>query len=297
MKYFITIALLWFSTFCLSQKVINIEHPTTGNIQLTENLSIPTINSGYTLWLPEKEVKGMVVFLNPRRDTLNSELVINYSLWNQLAVLYVTTDNRFEFFFEEEKMQEVENYLHEVIETYRIPKDNLLYCGMSLAGTRALKLAMYGQSDFSRHRIIPKAIAICDAPLDMIRFYREMLKARELNFIPITGNEGKWVSNYLEKNLGGPLFQKLDAYLQYSPYSYFDDGGPNLEVFKNIAIRAYTEPDVNWWIDTRRKDYYGMNAIDMAGFVNELKILGNTCLLYTSPSPRDQRESRMPSSA
>ena len=128
MKYFITIALLWFSTFCLSQKVINIEHPTTGNIQLTENLSIPTINSGYTLWLPEKEVKGMVVFLNPRRDTLNSELVINYSLWNQLAVLYVTTDNRFEFFFEEEKMQEVENYLHEVIETYRIPKDNLLYC-------------------------------------------------------------------------------------------------------------------------------------------------------------------------
>ena len=26
-------------------------------------------------------------------------------------------------------------------------------------------------------------------------------------------------------------------------------------------------------------------------------ILGNTCLLYTSPSPRDQRGSRMPSSA
>ena len=27
------------------------------------------------------------------------------------------------------------------------------------------------------------------------------------------------------------------------------------------------------------------------------KILVNTCLLYTSPSPRDQRGSRMPSSA
>ena len=38
--------------------------------------------------------------------------------------------------------------------------------------------------------------------------------------------------------------------------------------------------------------------------VNLLKILGdedydriNTCLLYTSPSPRDKRQSRMPSSA
>ena len=27
------------------------------------------------------------------------------------------------------------------------------------------------------------------------------------------------------------------------------------------------------------------------------KVLGYTCLLYTSPSPRDQRGSRMPSSA
>ena len=33
-------------------------------------------------------------------------------------------------------------------------------------------------------------------------------------------------------------------------------------------------------------------ALDAAGFE-----LGHTCLLYTSPSPRDQRGSRMPSSA
>ena len=28
-----------------------------------------------------------------------------------------------------------------------------------------------------------------------------------------------------------------------------------------------------------------------------LELMGNTCLLYTSPSPRDKRQSRMPSSA
>ena len=31
--------------------------------------------------------------------------------------------------------------------------------------------------------------------------------------------------------------------------------------------------------------------------VDSLNILAGTCLLYTSPSPRDKRQSRMPSSA
>ena len=29
----------------------------------------------------------------------------------------------------------------------------------------------------------------------------------------------------------------------------------------------------------------------------EISVLANTCLLYTSPSPRDRQKSRMPSSA
>ena len=40
-------------------------------------------------------------------------------------------------------------------------------------------------------------------------------------------------------------------------------------------------------------------ALSVAFMVATLLIMGtyNTCLLYTSPSPRDQRGSRMPSSA
>ena len=33
------------------------------------------------------------------------------------------------------------------------------------------------------------------------------------------------------------------------------------------------------------------------GEIEEISYLGETCLLYTSPSPRDAHESRMPSSA
>ena len=36
-----------------------------------------------------------------------------------------------------------------------------------------------------------------------------------------------------------------------------------------MAVRLYTEPDVNWWIDNRRKDYYDLNSIDDAALINQ----------------------------
>lgn len=262
---------------CFAQQVINVEEKVEGNIQLAEGIAIPKINPGYTLWAPEKgNIKGLIVFTHPRRDTLNSDPLIEEALKNQLAVLYATTDNRLEFFFETSKMQEIESYIYQAIEKLNIPKQNLLFCGMSLEGTRALKLATFCQSGDSKYRLKPKAIAICDAPLDMIRFHKEMIKAKTLDFHSSAANEGYWVSSYLEKNLGGKPEENLEAYIQYSPFNYLNDGGPNLKALSDIAIRAYTEPDVQWWMETRRKDYYAMNSIDLAALINTLNIKGNS---------------------
>ncbi|MEL6655396.1 MAG: hypothetical protein AAFP77_11825 [Bacteroidota bacterium] len=259
-----------------AQRVVNIEFPVKGEVVLTEKITIPKVTPGYTLWLPPTDqIQGLVVFTHPRRDTINSDFMIDYALANHLAVIYATTDNRLEFFFAEDKMQEIENYLQEVLTEYEIPADNMLYCGMSLEGTRAMRLAMYGASEASQHRLQPKAIAICDAPLDMVRFHREMVKAKKLAYTPTTENEGTWVSGYLEANFGGTPADTLAAYTQYSPYCYLDDDGPNLAAFTQIAIRAYTEPDVQWWMETRGKDYYAMNAIDLAAFVNALHVRGH----------------------
>ena len=41
----------------------------------------------------------------------------------------------------------------------------------------------------------------------------------------------------------------------------------------------------------------GLLILEMNNYRNALKIIKNDCLLYTSPSPRDMRRSRMPSSA
>ena len=66
----------------------------------------------------------------------------------------------------------------------------------------------------------------------------------------------------------------MNVYISYSPFCYTAENGGNARAFKNIYLRCYTEPDVNWWIENRGRDYYGMNAIDLAALVNQLKILG-----------------------
>ena len=46
--------------------------------------------------------------------------------------------------------------------------------------------------------------------------------------------------------------------------------------------------------------FYAFKIIDLKNITDEMKwyrILYTACLLYTSPSPRDKRQSRMPSSA
>ena len=58
------------------------------------------------------------------------------------------------------------------------------------------------------------------------------------------------------------------------------------------TVTKIITPDKN---GNRHDIVLGFNTLD--GYLNEHPYFGATCLLYTSPSPRDQRGSRMPSSA
>ena len=251
----------------------------SGKIYLSETIAIDKEEAGYTLVLPEdNEADGLVIFLNGNREAgkeVEAPSIDYYALQNNLGMLYITTGNRLEFFFEKEKLDQVDNYIAEIVEEYKIPKENLFFGGMSLAGTRALKYAIYCAKGNSKNGLMPKAIAACDSPLDMIRFWRETDKAKRIAFNPITQNEGEWVSSYLEKNLGGTPTESLQSYQDYSVYCYRPEEGCNTDYLKDIAVRAYTEPDVKWWMKTRGKDYYAMNAVDLAGMINYLNIIGN----------------------
>ena len=50
------------------------------------------------------------------------------------------------------------------------------------------------------------------------------------------------------------------------------------------------------WLELGRSTRWGFLGLGVLGMIVPLLVFP-TCLLYTSPSPRDKRQSRMPSSA
>lgn len=245
-----------------------------GHVVLTDDIQIPRIARGYSVWYPESPpAHGLIVFFHPRMDTTGVEPVIEYAAEAGIAIAFLNTSNPVEFLFSEESKHFLLASIHEIVRTLSIPESHILYAGMSLAGTRALIMASYRSLDEALPSITPKAVAVCDAPLDMERFYHSSVRGMKLNAHPLSANEGKWVSGYLDRNLG-PIHQNLSSYHDYSPYAR-NSTIPVDPLLKEIHLRTYTEPDIAWWIETRRKDLYDMNTIDMAGIINELKILGS----------------------
>ena len=87
-----------------------------------------------------------------------------------------------------------------------------------------------------------------------------------------------------EKQSFPPMLTELDLHL-------FNEGSHD-RIYEKLGAHLRTIDGVT-----------GVNFAVWAPNAKEVSVLGdfngwnNTCLLYTSPSPRDQRGSRMPSSA
>ena len=184
-----------------AQKIYQYEEHLSGQVFLTDSIAIPFENAGYTLLLPDdNDVLGLIIFFSSNRDPAQYAIEPNleyYALNNKVGLMYVTTGNRLEFFFKKEKLQQVDKYIHDAQLKYNLPTENIFFAGMSLSGTRAVKFALYSAMDDSSFHIMPAAIGVCDAPLDFIRFWKEAVKARDLNYHPLVANEGAWVSGYL----------------------------------------------------------------------------------------------------
>ncbi len=271
--------LLLFIKTATAQRLFQYSEPRSGVTVLTEDIQVPEEDAGYTLILPEKgKPLAVIVLFHSGRDTSHAgfeqRLYVD-AVKRQVAALYVTTGNRFEFLFDEKKYRQLDEFLHRAISEHSLPADRLLFGGMSLAGTRAMKFGEWCLAGKSAYGIRPKAIVVCDAPLDFVRFWRALDRSRRLQQNEIAANEAKWVLAVLERNLGGTPADNISAYYDYSPYYYELENGGKAGILKNTAVRAYSEPDVQWWIENRGNDYYSMNAIDAAALVNQLKLLGN----------------------
>jgi hypothetical protein len=237
---------------------------------------------GYTLIEPAGDAprEGVVLLLDARPfdaesfeftpGTLDAEATAR-----GLAVLHVTTGNPLDFLFEDTAVREVAERVLAILKEHGLERIPVFLAGLSLGGTRALRLAKIVRSDPSGWDLPIAAVAIADAPLDMVRLWHAELRAAEAGFHPAAADEGRWVTYLLETQLGGSPASARARYVEYSPYVFGEADGGNALHLRNLPLRAYHEPDVDWWIEHRRKSYYSMNSLDLAGLVNQLRLLGN----------------------
>ena len=251
----------------------------SAQIVMTPSITMPSEDAGYTLLLPSGNINGLVVSFHSGRDTthMGYEMRLYHpAIKSGLAAAFITTGNRFEFLFEEKRYEQLDGYLDKILTTYQIPRNRIYFVGMSLAGTRALKFGLWCANGNSSSKLRPRAVAICDAPLDFVRFWDDGQIAQTYQSNAISANEASWVNTALEENLGGTPKDQLQNYIDYSPFHKGFGVDTRLSILNGIALRCYTEPDVTWWMGQRQKSYYGMNALDASGIINHLQLLGHT---------------------
>ena len=92
---------------------------------------------------------------------------------------------------------------------------------------------------------------------------------------------------------------RMDANLKVQAEALFNELGMNLSTAFNIFVRqSLREGAIPFKIHLERPNAETIAAMEEAKRIaNDPSVKGYTCLLYTSPSPRDISGSRMPSSA
>ena len=160
-----------------------------------------------------------------------------------------------------------------------------------------------------KHGSIPLAIIAASGVIALFSADRWILdilaKQRDLNFrqeisrISLQLSESVLLSNY--NNIDTLLLRILNEDLNITCLAVSDNNSKILSIASreqpgsNASIK-YGQPPENCNTTTKKSqddNFYAGSLIEN----NKISIGSVSCLLYTSPSPRDKRQSRMPSSA
>lgn len=269
MKIQLVITFLLVFNFLQAQKVVNVRYPIkSSEVELINGESIPAEVAGYTLWLPKmSQAIGLIVFPHHRRDSVQQTTLIKHAMRNSLGVLYISTENPLEFLFKEKVTEGIAEDILRLCENFNIPENNLLFAGCGFAGTRALKLAIFSSQEKKFERIKPIAVAVCDVPLDMHRFYNA---DHQMDLTKNKDSKTISTSAYLRSHLNGTPTDSKARYASYSPYSKYVRNGGNAAYFIDMHVRGYVDAKVNW-----NQEKEGGNAYDIANFIYQLEILGS----------------------
>jgi pimeloyl-ACP methyl ester carboxylesterase len=173
-------------------------------------------------------------------------------------------------------MQQLEDTINEALKTISAGALPLAIGGFSAGGTDAVRFAERCADGRCALRHPLRAVFAVDAPLDWYRLWENAMLVIRNQPKGASVAEAQRIQEALESLLGKNPTPSSRRYLSSSPLASKDRDGGNARTLSGVAVRAYTEPDIQWWMENRGADYYGMNALDAASLIRHLKLLGNT---------------------
>ena len=163
----------------------------------------------------------------------------------------------------------------QVVKAHGVGRDRFVLGGFSGGGTVALSDAEKANREPGSTFVKPRAVFSVDPPLDYTHIWKNSEKNIERGYSPVAVDESKWILGIYTTEFGGSPSQHPETYLKYSVFTYDDKDGGNAKYLLKTPVLIYTEPDILWQMENRRRDYYDLNCADISAMINLLRMKGN----------------------
>ena len=229
----------------------------------------------YLKLIPKSKIKGAVVIFpsgGETTDDLLKQITLPKLAFDKGIATIIPSIN----WGTEDRNVEIEimnDIFQRIVNEYDIPKDNFVLGGLSNGGMISL---IYAQQAVKNKTFLkPKGVFGLDVPLDKAHLYEYCQREVKRDFSDLGVGEAHWFIENYDRIYGGSPDEFPEKYIEASIYSNGIENGGNAKYLKDIPIRMYTDLDVNWLMNERRRDLYDWNGTDIVAMVNDLKIMGN----------------------
>src|SRR5690606_34298632 len=188
------------------------------------------------------------------------------------GITTILLDYNQKLYLDEFEKEDLAKRLNSILNENEISKKNVFIGGFSSAGNITIILSNYLIE--KHNELQPKGVFIVDSPFDLEELYKSAQNDIKLNKNIEAVEEGKFLVNLFEQNLGNPE-TNIEKYKDLSPYLISQNSINNIKYLKNIKVRFYTEPDLEWQSLNRNRKYEDLNAFKVEKTWEALKNLGN----------------------
>ena len=252
-------------------------------IQKTDSTGIFESKAGkdelyYYALVPKETIKGVLVLLPSTLEETESVLENNKELCRlafDKGIMTVVPSTNAHICLDEPVLDFLNKTFADVISRYGAPKDKFIIGGFSLGGIVSLRYTEMAYENASQVSAIPCAAFSVDGPVDFITMYEQFENDIKKNINWGAVAEANYYIDGMHKIFGGSPKEAYANYMKHSVYTRGEDKGGNAQYLKNVPVRIYSDPDIDWAIKERQRDLYDMNAPDHTALIVELNLQGN----------------------